>query len=142
MTAALAIALAVAVTYAVNTWKIRLVTKGKALAAASMEATQAFLYLYVLMEILQSADTALGIGAYVAGAFLGTIAAMLVARRQTGPLVPHHHDCCPPPGAPGVSPVMPQQADHAHSAESATGRRPLSGSPTTEYAGSTRREKP
>ncbi len=80
MTAVLAIALAVAVTYAVNTWKIRLVAKGKALAAASMEATQGFLYLYVLMEILKSAHTALGIGAYVAGAFVGTIAAMLVAR--------------------------------------------------------------
>ncbi len=46
MTAVLAIAFA-AVTYAVNTWKIRLVAEGKALAAASMEAIQGFPYLYV-----------------------------------------------------------------------------------------------
>lgn len=95
MTVALAVGFAVAVTYAVNTWKIRLVAKGRALAAATMEATQGFLYVYVLVKIIEGNNTVVGIAAYVVGAFVGTMGAMLLFRRSKGPLVPHHHDCCP-----------------------------------------------
>ena len=112
MTAAAAMALAVAVIYAVNTWKIRLVAKGKALASASMEAMQGFLYLYVLVEILNTSNTSAGIGAYVVGAFVGTIVVMLATRRSKGPLVPHHHDCCPPPETPTDSRPARQALDH------------------------------
>ena len=112
MTAVLAVGLAVAVTYAVNTWKIRLVAKGRAVAAATMEATQGFLYIYVLVKIIESNDTAVGIAAYVVGAFVGTVGAMLVARRSKGPLVPHHHDCCPPPGEIGVGASPTTLATH------------------------------
>lgn len=103
MTVALAVVgFAVAVTYAVNTWKIRLVARGRAFGAATMEATQGFLYVYVLVKIIEGNDTAVGIAAYVVGAFVGTMSAMVVARRSKGPLVPHHHDCCPLSGAIGV----------------------------------------
>lgn len=124
MTAVFAIGFAVAVTYAINTWKIRLVAKGKALPAATMEATQGFLYLYVLVEILRSADTALGIGAYVVGTFVGTIGAMFVARRSKGPLVPHHHDCCPPPGTPGTFTPVGRQPGAPNYQASDTGQTP------------------
>jgi len=96
------IALAVAITYAVNTWKIRLVARGRSVAAATMEATQGFLYVYVLMEIFGSADSVLGIAAYVVGAFVGTFGAMLLSNRRR-PLVEHSQDCCPlclVPGSP------------------------------------------
>ena len=77
-----AIAFAVAIAYAVNTWKIGLVARGRSVAAATMEAIQGFLYIYVLMKILGSADSGLGIAAYVAGAFAGTLGAMLVPNRN------------------------------------------------------------
>jgi hypothetical protein len=100
-----AIALAVAITYAVNTWKIRLVAGGRSVAAAMMEATQGFLYVYVLIEILGSADSALGIAAYVVGAFVGTLGAMLLSNRSREP-VGRHQDCCPSCLVPG-SPLGP-----------------------------------
>lgn len=101
MMLALGIVVAVTVTYAVNTWKIRLVARGRATTAATMEATQAFLYMYVLLKILKDANTALGIAAYVAGAFLGTIGAMALSRRTLETSAPHHHDCCPLPDLSG-----------------------------------------
>lgn len=138
MTAVLAIALAVAVTYAVNTWKIRLVAKGKALAAASMEATQGF-----SVPLCAHGDPAeyrhrTRHRCLWAGAFIGTITAMLVARNQTGPLVPHHHDCCPPPGTPGPS-AAPQQTELAHAVHdvAATSLHVT----TTEGTGTTRRKR-
>ncbi|MFQ5523803.1 MAG: hypothetical protein ACE5F5_09535 [Acidimicrobiia bacterium] len=91
------VAVVAALTYAVNTWKIRMVAKGHILASACFEGFQGFLYLYVLVAILEGHDTLRGVGAYALGAFAGTVIAMVVSRRDSGPLAPHHHDCCPPP---------------------------------------------
>lgn len=92
----LLIPLVVGLTYAVNTWKIRLVTRGRAVAAAAMEGLQGFLYVFVLVAILEGSDTLIGAGAYMIGAFAGTITAMLLSRRELQAIPPHHHTCCPP----------------------------------------------
>jgi uncharacterized protein YebE (UPF0316 family) len=108
----LLIVLVATLTYAVNTWKIRMVARGKVMSSALFEGFQGFLYLYVLVAILEGEDTLRGVAAYAFGAFAGTVIAMVVSRRDKGPLVPHHHDCCPPPedpateGAPAVTGVV------------------------------------
>lgn len=102
MITALLVVLAVAVTYAINTWKIRQVAKGRALLAATLEAAQGFLYMYVLVKVLSGTRIELGIGAYVVGAFVGTITAMVLSRCASETVEPHHHDCCPPHGRFGV----------------------------------------
>lgn len=92
----LLIGLVVGLTYAVNTWKIRSVTRGRAVAAAVMEGGQGFLYVYVLVAILEGSERLIGAGAYMIGAFAGTVTAMLLSRREIQAITPHYHACCPP----------------------------------------------
>ncbi len=94
------IALAVAATYAVNTVKIRMVAHARPLAASSLEALQGFLYVVVLVRLIDTTMQATGVAAYVVGAFLGTLLAMIHQRRRQPVVSDHHHACCPLPGTP------------------------------------------
>ncbi len=94
------IALAVAATYAVNTVKIRMVAHARPLAASSLEALQGVLYVVVLVRLIDTTMQSTGIAAYVAGAFLGTLVAMIHQRRRQPVVSDHHHPCCPIPGTP------------------------------------------
>ena len=94
------IAAAVMVTYAVNTIKIRMVAHARPLAASSLEALQGLLYVVVLVRLIDTTMRATGIAAYVVGAFLGTLLAMIHQRRRQPVVSDHHHACCPLPGTP------------------------------------------
>lgn len=94
------ITLAVMVTYAVNTVKIRMVAHGRPFAASSLEALQGLLYVVVLVRLIDTTMQATGIAAYVVGAFLGTLFAMIHQRRRQPVVSDHHHACCPIPGTP------------------------------------------
>jgi uncharacterized protein YebE (UPF0316 family) len=100
------IALAVTATYAVNTVKIRMVAHARPLAASSLEALQGLLYVVVLVRLIDTTMQATGVAAYVVGAFLGTLAAMIHQRRRQPVVSDHHHACCPIPGTP-LSSVNP-----------------------------------
>lgn len=106
MTLLMTVAVLVTVLYAVNTLKLRMVARGRPLRAAAFEAAQGFMYVYVIVRIVDSTNTMGGAIAYVAGAFTGTLAAMLLHRRH-GAVPDHYHLCCPPSG-PGVP--VPSQA--------------------------------
>lgn len=88
----------VGTTYALNTVKLRMVARARPLAAAALEGAQGFMYVYVLIRVVDGANTWAGIGAYVAGAFLGTLGAMLWQRRSVADIPGHYHACCPPVG--------------------------------------------
>jgi len=78
----LLIVILVTVTYAVNTWKIQMVTEGRAFCAAGLEGLQGLLFVFALMRMIALTDSTVGAAAYVVGAFLGTAGAV-VASRQT-----------------------------------------------------------
>ncbi len=88
----------VAATYALNTLKLRMVARARPVAAAALEGAQGFMYVYVLIRVVDGANTWVGIGAYVVGAFLGTLGAMLWQRRSAADIPGHYHACCPPIG--------------------------------------------
>lgn len=92
------ITLAVMATYAVNTLKIRMVAHVRPFAASSLEALQGFLYVVVLVRLIDTTMQTTGIAAYVVGAFLGTLLAMIHQRRRQPVVSDHHHACCPIPG--------------------------------------------
>lgn len=92
------IVLLVGATYAVNILKLRMVVRARAVPAAALEGVQGFLYVYVLVRVLESTNTAAGVLAYVAGASLGTLAAMLLRQHEPGDIPGHYHPCCPPVG--------------------------------------------
>lgn len=92
------VVLFVAATYALNTLKLRMVARARAVSAAALEGAQGFMYLYVLIRVLDGANTWVGIAAYVAGAFVGTLGAMLWQRRSAADIPGHYHACCPPVG--------------------------------------------
>ena len=94
------ITLAVMVTYAVNTVKIRMVAHVRPFAASSLEALQGLFYVVVLVRLIDTTMQATGIAAYVVGAFLGTLFAMIHQRRRQPVVSDHHHACCPIPGTP------------------------------------------
>ncbi len=73
---ALTVAVVVGVTYAVNTVKIKAVASSRPLWAASLEGSQALLYVYALLKIVEGYNSSLVVSAYVIGAFLGTLLAM------------------------------------------------------------------
>lgn len=90
--------LLVAATYAINILKIRMVVGARPVAAAALEGAQSFLYVYVLVRLVESANTGPGMAAYVVGAILGTLVATRV-RAGSRPDVPgHYHSCCPRTG--------------------------------------------
>lgn len=97
----------VTATYAINILKIRMVVRARTLAAVGLEAGQSFLYVFVLVQVVESADTTPGMLAYVAGAALGTLAAMAVRPRGDASVPDHAHACCTaadgPPGHPNGS---------------------------------------
>lgn len=88
----------VGATYALNTLKLRMVARARPVAAAALEGAQGFMYLYVLIRVLEGANTWVGIGAYVVGAFVGTLGAMLWQHRSAADIPGHYHACCPPVG--------------------------------------------
>jgi len=88
----------VAATYALNTVKLRMVARARPVTAAALEGVQGFMYLYVLIRVLDGANTWVGIAAYVVGAFVGTLGAMLWQRRSAADIPGHYHACCPPVG--------------------------------------------
>ncbi len=73
---ALTVAVVVGVTYAVNTVKIKAVASSRPFWAASLEGSQALLYVYALLKIVEGYNSTLVMSAYVIGAFLGTLLAM------------------------------------------------------------------
>ncbi len=94
------IGLAVTATYAVNTLKIRMVARARPLPAALLEALQGFLYVAVLVRLVDTSTQILGVGAYVVGAFVGTLLATIHQRRRPPVVSDHYHPCCPIPGTP------------------------------------------
>ncbi len=84
--------LLVTATYAINILKIRMVVRGRPFAAAALEGAQSFMYVYVLVRLVESANTGPGMVAYVVGASLGTLVATLV--RAGGEVADHSHACC------------------------------------------------
>ncbi len=88
----------VAATYALNTVKLRMVARARPIAAAALEGIQGFMYVYVLVRVVEGASTWAGIAAYVLGAFVGTLAAMLWQHRTAADIPGHYHSCCPPVG--------------------------------------------
>lgn len=88
----------VAATYALNTLKLRMVARARPVTAAALEGAQGFMYVYVLIRVVDSANTWVGIGAYVVGAFVGTLGAMLWQRHSAADIPGHYHACCPPIG--------------------------------------------
>jgi len=73
-----------AVTYAVNAWKIRKVTQGRALHAAALEGLQGLLFVFAIAKIIDLTNSTMGAFAYVVGAFVGTAAAVLIQDRSQG----------------------------------------------------------
>ncbi len=73
-----------AVTYAINAWKIRKVTEGRALYAAALEGLQGLLFVFAIARIIDLTSSTLGAFAYVVGAFIGTAAAVVVQGRTQG----------------------------------------------------------
>ncbi len=69
------------VTYAVNTWKIRMVTQDRAICAAALEGLQGLLFVFAIAQIIDLTNSTMGALAYVAGAFAGTAGAILLSRR-------------------------------------------------------------
>ena len=74
----------VTVTYAVNTWKIQMITEDRAFCAAGLEGFQALLFIFALIRMIELTDSMVGAAAYVAGAFLGTAGAVVASRRTRG----------------------------------------------------------
>jgi len=74
-------------TYAVNAWKIRKVTEGRALYAAGLEGLQGLLFVFAIARVIDLTSSTMGAFAYVVGAFVGTAAAVLVQGRtqSSGP---------------------------------------------------------
>jgi len=70
-----------AVTYAINAWKIRKVTEGRALHAAALEGLQGLLFVIAIARVLDLTSSTMGAFAYVIGAFAGTAGAVLLQRR-------------------------------------------------------------
>lgn len=101
----------VAATYALNTLKLRMVARARPVAAAALEGAQGFMYLYVLIRVVDGANTWVGVAAYVVGAFVGTLGAMLWQRRSAADIPGHYHACCPPIG-PLPLPVLAHHAAH------------------------------
>ena len=73
------------VTYAVNAWKIQMVTEGRAVCAAALEGTQGLLFVLAMTRIIDLTSSTSGVLAYVAGAFIGTAAAVVVQVRKREP---------------------------------------------------------
>jgi uncharacterized protein YebE (UPF0316 family) len=71
-----------AVTYAVNAWKIRMVTDGRAMCAAALEGLQGLLFIIAIARIVDLTDSTMGAFAYVVGAFVGTATAVLFQGRH------------------------------------------------------------
>lgn len=67
--------------YALNTWKIRKIAVGRRLAAIVLEGFQAAAFLLVVVQVAAAPGGAVGLGAYVVGAMLGTAVAMRDRRR-------------------------------------------------------------
>lgn len=88
----------VSATYAINTLKIRMVLRARPLSAAALEGAQGFMYVYVLVRVLESANSMAGIAAYVVGAAAGTFVAMVFHQRSAVDIPGHYHACCPPVG--------------------------------------------
>lgn len=101
----------VAATYALNTLKLRMVARARPVAAAALEGAQGFMYLYVLIRVVDGANTWVGVAAYVVGAFVGTLGAMLWQRRSAADIPGHYHACCPPIG-PLPLPALAHHAAH------------------------------
>jgi hypothetical protein len=72
------------VTYAVNTWKIRMVTEDRAVCAAALEGAQGLLFVFAIAQIIDLTNSTMGALAYVVGAFAGTAGAVLLQRRTRG----------------------------------------------------------
>lgn len=72
------------VTYAVNAWKIRMVTEGRAVCAAALEGLQGFLFVFAIARIIDLTSSTMGALAYVVGAFAGTALAVLLQQRMRG----------------------------------------------------------
>lgn len=72
------------VTYAVNAWKIHMVTEGRAMCAAALEGLQGLLFVLAIARIIDLTDSTMGALAYVVGAFTGTAGAVLLQRRTRG----------------------------------------------------------
>ena len=71
-----------AVTYAVNAWKIQMVTDGRAVCAAALEGAQGLLFVLAMTRIIELTSSTSGAFAYVAGAFIGTAAAVALQVRK------------------------------------------------------------
>ena len=109
--------LLVAATYAINILKIRMVVHARPFAAPALEGAQSFLYVYVLVRLVESANTGPGMAAYVVGATLGTLVATLVRAGASADGPGHYHACCPEGGDP--IPVPKQRAIAVRGAEPA-----------------------
>jgi len=72
-----------AATYAVNAWKIQMVADGRAVCAAALEGSQGLLFIIALTTIIDLPSSSLGALAYVAGAFIGTAAAVAIRTRKS-----------------------------------------------------------
>jgi len=72
------------VTYAVNAWKIRKVTEGRAIYAAALEGLQGLLFVFAIARIIDLTSSTMGAFAYVVGAFVGTAAAVVIQGRTRG----------------------------------------------------------
>lgn len=86
-----------AVTYAINAWKIRKVTEGRALYAAALEGLQGLLFVVAISRIIDLTSSSMGAAAYVVGAFAGTAGAVVLQRRT------RDNGACPCVGTPPVS---------------------------------------
>lgn len=107
------VVLFVAATYALNTLKLRMVARARPVAAAALEGAQGFMYVYVLIRVLEGANTWIGIAAYVVGAFAGTLGAMLWQRRSAADIPGHYHACCPPVGPLPLPPLVHASGERA-----------------------------
>lgn len=103
----------VAATYAINILKIGMVVRDRPLAAAALEGVQGFMYLYVLVRVLESANTTVGMLAYVGGASLGTLVAVRLQRGRGINIPGHYHACCPPVGPLPLPSVVAAAAPHS-----------------------------
>jgi uncharacterized membrane protein len=72
------------ITYAVNAWKIQMVTEGRAMCAAALEGLQGLLFVFAIARIIDLTSSTMGALAYVVGAFTGTAGAVLFQRRTRG----------------------------------------------------------